>query len=92
LRGQKKTKALLFREEKKAHPEEPNYCGQKEPANHLHSICEWQTARLQIIQGVKNTDAPINKRCHRQWVSGTSKDSRQNTNAKEKKQKESIDH
>jgi hypothetical protein len=88
----KKAKALLFWEEKKAHSEESNCCGQKEPTNHLHSICEWQTARLQIIQGVKNTDAPINKCCHRQWVSGTPKDSRQNTNAKKKKQKESVDY
>jgi hypothetical protein len=91
LRDQKKAKALLFWKEEKAHPEEPNYCGQEEPTNHLHSICEWQTARFQIIQGVKNTDAPINKCRHGQRVSGTPKDSRQNTNGKEKKQKESVD-
>ena len=65
LKDQKKAKALLFREEEKTHAEEPNCCGQEEPTNHLHSICEWQAARLQIIQRVKNTDAPINKRRHR---------------------------
>lgn len=91
LKGQKKAKALLFLEEEKAHAEEPNCCGQEEPTNHLHSIYEWQAARLQIIQGVKNTVAPINKCRHRQWVSGTPKDSRQNTNAQEKKQKEPVD-
>lgn len=90
MKGQKKAKALLFGEEEKTHAEEPNYCRQEEPTNHLHGICEWQAARLQIVQGVKNTDRPINKRCHRQWVSGTPKDSRQNTNTQKKKQKESI--
>jgi hypothetical protein len=65
LKGQKKAKALLFGEEEKTHPEEPNRCGQEEPTNHLHSICEWEAARLQMIQGVKNTGAPINKRRHR---------------------------
>jgi hypothetical protein len=65
LKGQKQAKAFLFREEEKAHAEEPNCCGQDEPTNHLHNICEWEAARLQILQGVKNTGTPINKRRHR---------------------------
>jgi len=65
LKGQKKAKALLFREEEKAHAKEPNCCGQKESTNHLHSICQWEAARFQIIQGVKNPSAPINKCRHR---------------------------
>ena len=84
LKGQKKAKALLFWEEEETHAEESDCCRQKEPTNHLYSICKWQEAWLQIIQRVKNTDTPINKCRHRQWVSGTPKDSRQNTKRSKK--------
>jgi len=43
LKGQKKAKALLFREEEKAHSEELGGRGQEKPTNHLHSVCEWET-------------------------------------------------